>query len=83
MLICYKYRRVFKSSIAQWIFSKALKAQLFFSFSLLFLAQVNSAKPWAYWWWMGSAVNKADLKKNLEDFSAADSGAYTSFPFTV
>ena len=43
-------------------------------------AQVNSAKPWAYWWWMGSAVNKADLKKNLEDFSAAGFGGLHIIP---
>ncbi len=24
-------------------------------------AQVSTAKPWTYWWWMGNAVNDKDL----------------------
>lgn len=23
----------------------------------------NTAKPWTFWWWMGSAVNPADLTR--------------------
>lgn len=61
-------------------------SKLFTTLSLLLIlpfflhAQVNSAKPWAYWWWMGSAVNKADIKKNLEDFSAAGFGGMHIIP---
>jgi hypothetical protein len=47
-------------------------------FSLL--GQPNTAKPWAYWWWMGSAVNKADIRKNLEDFSTAGFGGMHIIP---
>jgi hypothetical protein len=41
---------------------------ILFLFPLISDAQVNTAKPWAYWWWMGSAVNEQDIAKNLEDF---------------
>ena len=43
-------------------------------------AQLNTAKPWAYWWWMGSAVNKADIHKNLEDYAAAGFGGMHIIP---
>ena len=73
---------MFKSSIMQWLLRKALKAQLFLLilFPVFLFAQVNTAKPWAYWWWMGSAVNKADIRKNLEDFSAAGFGGMHIIP---
>ncbi|MEZ0131509.1 hypothetical protein AB9T88_17745, partial [Flavobacterium sp. LBUM151] len=28
----------------------------------------NINQPWARWWWMGSAVDKPNLKKSLLDF---------------
>ena len=43
-------------------------------------AQTNTAKPWAYWWWMGSAVNEKDISKNLEDFAAAGFGGLHIIP---
>lgn len=42
--------------------------------------QINTAKPWAYWWWMGSAVNKSDIRKNLEDFAHAGFGGMHIIP---
>ena len=30
-----------------------------------------TSRPWTRWWWMGSAVNDADLTRELERFSAA------------
>ena len=34
----------------------------------------SEAKPWAYWWWMGSAVGENDLSRNLEQYRAAGMG---------
>jgi alpha-L-rhamnosidase len=49
-------------------------------FPLFLNAQVNTAKPWAYWWWMGSAVNEKDIAKNLEDFAASGFGGLHIIP---
>ncbi len=32
----------------------------------------QTAKPWTYWWWMGSAVNREGISRELRQF--ADSG---------
>ena len=32
-------------------------------------AATPSQKPWARWWWLGSAVDKANLTRELEEFS--------------
>ena len=53
---------------------------IFFLFPLFLHAQTNTAKPWAYWWWMGSAVNEKDITKNLEDFAAAGLGGLHIIP---
>ncbi len=74
-------QRMSKSLFRLQSFSKLFTAICLLLILPFFLsAQVNSAKPWAYWWWMGSAVNKADLKKNLEDFSAAGFGGLHIIP---
>lgn len=41
---------------------------------------ISTAKPWAYWWWMGSAVNKKDITQNLEDFAGAGFGGMHIIP---
>ena len=48
-------------------------------FSLKTIAQ-NTAKPWAYWWWPGSAVNKSDLKANLQLYAEAGFGGLHIIP---
>jgi hypothetical protein len=53
---------------------------LLFLWPLMLTAQNNTAKPWAYWWWLGSAVNEADISKNLEDFAAAGFGGLHIIP---
>ncbi len=53
---------------------------ILFLFPFILNAQVNTAKPWAYWWWMGSAVNEKDIAKNLEDFAAAGFGGLHIIP---
>jgi hypothetical protein len=53
---------------------------ILFLFPFILNAQTNTAKPWAYWWWMGSAVNEKDITKNLEDFAAAGFGGLHIIP---
>jgi hypothetical protein len=60
---------------------------LFFSFfSLLVQAQISwpaisqTNKPWARWWWEGSAVNKKDLSWNLEQYQKAGLGGLEVTP---
>lgn len=40
----------------------------------------NISKPWTYWWWMGSAVNEKDIKKQLREFSKAGLGGVHIVP---
>jgi hypothetical protein len=62
------------------MFSK--KILFFFLFSPLFLKSqtINTAKPWAYWWWLGSAVDSNSLSKNLQDFANAGFGGLHIIP---
>jgi hypothetical protein len=30
---------------------------------------ISTAKPWTYWWWMGSAVDTANVKVQLDYFA--------------
>ncbi|WP_296684903.1 glycosyl hydrolase [Flavobacterium sp.] len=40
----------------------------------------NTSQPWARWWWMGSAVDKPNLKKNLIDLRKAGIGGVEITP---
>lgn len=40
----------------------------------------NINQPWARWWWMGSAVDKPNLKKSLTDFYKAGIGGVEITP---
>jgi hypothetical protein len=40
----------------------------------------SQTKPWAYWWWMGSAVDKANLTRELERYHAAGLGGVHIIP---
>ena len=40
----------------------------------------NETKPWARWWWEGSAVDKKNLTANLEDYKAAGLGGLEITP---
>lgn len=40
----------------------------------------NTNQPWARWWWMGSAVDKPNLKKSLIDFQKAGIGGVEITP---
>jgi hypothetical protein len=37
-------------------------------------------KPWTRWWWMGNAVDKENITKNLESFAAAGIGGVEITP---
>lgn len=53
---------------------------LLFTGELLAQKAINTTKPWAYWWWMGSAVNEADLAKNLKTYADAGFGGLHIIP---
>ncbi len=40
----------------------------------------NEAKPWTRWWWMGSAVDEAGIKKQLTQLSNAGFGGVEIVP---
>ena len=40
----------------------------------------KETKPWARWWWEGSAVNKTDLSDNMRDYQAAGLGGLEITP---
>lgn len=57
-----------------------------FLFCLLFFGnaaysqQINTEKPWTFWWWMGNAVNEKDIKYNLINFKNAGVGGVHIIP---
>lgn len=40
----------------------------------------STAKPWAYWWWMGNSVTKKGLDQNLKAYSDAGFGGLHIVP---
>lgn len=40
----------------------------------------QTARPWTYWWWMGSAVNEADITRQLEQMAGAGLGGVHIIP---
>lgn len=42
--------------------------------------KLSTTKPWTYWWWMGSAVNKTDITAQLEYFSKSGLGGVHIIP---
>ena len=45
-----------------------------------FLNTSNNAKPWTYWWWMGSTVTEKDITWQLENFAKAGLGGVHIIP---
>ncbi|WP_221389893.1 glycosyl hydrolase [Dyadobacter sp. NIV53] len=41
---------------------------------------ISTAKPWTYWWWMGSAVTKKDITTQLEHFQRSGLGGVHIIP---
>ncbi|GAB3495711.1 glycosyl hydrolase [Spirosoma knui] len=44
------------------------------------VAKLNTSRPWTYWWWMGSAVNEADVTNQLSQFAKAGLGGVHIIP---
>lgn len=40
----------------------------------------STMRPWTRWWWMGSAVNKADLTENMEQYKSVGLGGLELTP---
>ncbi|GAB4025065.1 glycosyl hydrolase [Spirosoma koreense] len=40
----------------------------------------QTSRPWTYWWWMGSAVNEADITRQLEQFAGVGMGGVHIIP---
>lgn len=43
-------------------------------------ASYDTAKPWTYWWWLGSAAQPADIQAQLEAFAQAGLGGVHIIP---
>lgn len=43
-------------------------------------AQTHESRPWSYWWWMGSAVDEANITRELETFQRAGWGGVHIIP---
>ena len=43
-------------------------------------APTTEAKPAARWWWLGSALNEADVKWNMEQYASHGLGALEITP---
>ncbi|WP_276503786.1 glycosyl hydrolase [Terrimonas pollutisoli] len=72
----FKYTRL-RQVIYVWLISMqciSVKAQLNWP------SVTNTTKPWTRWWWEGSAVNKADLTWNLEQYQRAGLGGVELTP---
>ncbi|NOU61293.1 glycosyl hydrolase [Marinifilum caeruleilacunae] len=53
---------------------------LFFTYDASAQFKYQTSKPWSYWWWMGSAVNKTDIKQQLIEFKNAGLGGVHIVP---
>ena len=43
-------------------------------------AQTGETRPWAYWWWMGSAVDRENLTRELQRYRDAGMGGVHIIP---
>ena len=41
---------------------------------------ISTVKPWTYWWWMGSAVDTANVKVQLDYFAKTGLGGVHIIP---
>ena len=44
------------------------------------IAQTTNNKPWSYWWWLGSAVDKKSIDYNLNQYKSAGLGGLHIIP---
>jgi len=60
---------------------RALFIVLFVFLSLSGESQtISTAKPWTFWWWMGSAVTREDITKQLEIYQKSGLGGVHIIP---
>ncbi len=71
-----------KVFIMRKLFLSLLIVVIAFSASAQIKSQVvnNQTKPWTRWWWMGSAVDEAGIKKQLTQLAAAGFGGVEIVP---
>lgn len=50
------------------------------SHDLLWPAITSAARPWTRWWWLGNAVDEAEITHQLQDFQAAGFGGVEISP---
>lgn len=62
------------------IFRVLFIAVLFVCSNLSGQQSFQTAKPWTYWWWMGSAVDQENIQKQLSDFAEAGLGGVHIIP---
>lgn len=55
-------------------------SSLFAAPSPMITPDASTAKPWTRWWWPGSAVDEANLTRQLEQFAAAGLGGVEITP---
>lgn len=48
--------------------------------STIVRGQVNTSKPWTYWWWMGGIATEKDLKENLQELQRIGIGGIHIVP---
>ncbi len=60
--------------------AQVLSCCLLACLSLAAQAATESAKPWTRWWWLGSAVDKPNLTRELEAIAAAGFGGVEITP---
>ncbi|THH40510.1 glycosyl hydrolase [Neolewinella litorea] len=53
---------------------------LFLSVGLIGQVNVQTAKPWTYWWWMGSAVEREEISRQLGEMAESGLGGVHIIP---
>src|SRR3954470_11301704 len=73
-----RHHRVFAFVIA--FMSLAGRAPAADPDALAWPAPTAEARPWTRWWWLGSAVDEANLTRSLEEFKRAGLGGVEITP---
>jgi hypothetical protein len=58
----------------------ALHEQQRIDYAQEIVAKTGNDKPWSYWWWMGSAVDKRNIEYNLRKYKEAGLGGLHIVP---
>ena len=70
-----------QTTLRKFLFASAIVLNGFAASAQLNWPSVtNVTKPWTRWWWEGSAVNKADLTWNLQQYQQAGLGGVELTP---